>query len=102
MTPRQSRITLLVIGLIALILWIVPIPRFDRVASYDWGFECGYITGSLRITEGIETVCGEDKKYEYWGSKKWRDGYREGEIRGEWRARLRSNKLYCDQLDCWE
>ena len=105
MTPRQSRITLLVIGLIALIIWIVGIPRLDRVASYDWGYECGYTSSYLYWEEWIESdrkvnfFCGENKKYEYWGSAEWRKGYRRGEVDGK-RAYLRGNKKFCGTLPC--
>ena len=100
-SAKQARIALLVIGLLALIIWLGSFHRFDRVASYDWGYECGYITASLRVTERMETVCGKDKKYEYWGSERWREGYRDGERMGKIRARNRTNTLYCNQLDCW-
>ena len=73
-----------------------------KVASYDWGYECGYITASIRVTENMETSCGKDRKYEYWGSERWRQGYRDGEEDGEWKTKLRENKLYCNQLECWE
>ena len=73
-----------------------------KVASYDWGYECGYITASIRVTENMETTCGKDRKYEYWGSERWRQGYRDGERDGDWNTSFRKNKLYCNQLECWE
>ena len=76
-----------------------------KVASYDWGYECGYKSSYLYWEDWIESdrktnfICGENKKYEYWGSAKWREGYRDGEVDGK-KAYLRGNKKFCGSLPC--